>query len=193
MSISPSISVWGGGGGGWRGTRDLGGGAEGGAVPGRGADPRHGRHQLRLEGEQEGAVSVEQVAGVDNLRHHGHQNHYHHHHRELPHHGGQQQQPGPGGEHGAEVAGVGAGGGCAPGGGVAGAGRQRGGAAAAVRGDGSAQQPVTRDVDVADGVAVGEQVEAGAGHPELVVQHHQLPDLPHNHGFGLNIIDTQII
>ena len=71
---------------------------------------------------------------------------------------------------------------------MAGARRQRGGAGAAVRGDGAAEQPVTRDVDVADGVAVGEQVEAGAGHPELVVKHHQLPDLSHNHGFGLKIL-----
>ena len=45
--------------------------------------------------------------------------------------------------------------------------------------------PVAEDVDVGHAVAVGEDVEAGAGDPELVVHHDQLPHLPHNHRLGL--------
>ena len=45
--------------------------------------------------------------------------------------------------------------------------------------------PVAEDVDVGHAVAVREYVEAGAGDPELVVHHDQLPHLPHNHRLGL--------
>ena len=51
--------------------------------------------------------------------------------------------------------------------------------------DRAAEESVAEDVDIGDGVAVGEDVEAGSGHTELVVHHDELPGLADNHRLGL--------
>ena len=55
----------------------------------------------------------------------------------------------------------------------------------AVPGWRAAQQSVAEDPHHRDGGAVGQQVQVGGRHSELVVGHLQLPGLSHHHGLGL--------